>query len=108
MVLMNFKFISMSLSLLFRGLVCPIFCLQSATPSVDPLKLSGLLENDNIVVSRRANSYVLTSVGAAGAGVKKKLHNVKQRANGLETMLKKAGAGKHRTPFETDRSPTNK
>lgn len=63
-----------------------------ATPPVDPLKLSGLLENDNIVVSRRANSYVLTSVGAGGAA-KKKPHIVKQRANGLETMLKKAGAG---------------
>lgn len=67
---------------------------------VDPLKLSGLLENDNIVVSRRANSYVLTSVGSGsggassgGGGGKKKLHNTKLRANGLETMLKKAGAG---------------
>lgn len=47
---------------------------------------SGLLENDDIVVSRRANSYVLTAVG------KTKLHNLK-KANGLEKMLKKAGAG---------------
>lgn len=70
------------------------FCLYHP---VDPLKLSGLLENDDIVVSRRANSYVLTSVGSAGnsssAAGKKKLHNTKLRSNGLETMLKKAGAG---------------
>lgn len=75
--------------------------------AVDPLKLSGLLENDDIVVSRRANSYVLTSVGSGGSSVvtgKKKLHNTKLRANGLETMLKKAGAGNfsnfHRLKFE--------
>lgn len=50
------------------------------------LKQSGLLENDDIVVSRRANSYVLTAVA------KTKTYNSK-KTNGLENMLKKAGAG---------------
>lgn len=53
---------------------------------------SGLLENDDIVVSRRANSYVLTAVA------KTKIHNLK-KANGLETMLKKAGAGNYKISF---------
>lgn len=70
---------------------------KSLIRPVDPLKSSGLLENDDIVVSRRANSYVLTSGSGSGSGSgvagKKKLHNTKLRANGLETMLKKAGAG---------------
>lgn len=73
------------------------FCLYHP---VDPLKASGLLENDDIVVSRRANSYVLTSVGSGGSSNvagKKKLHNTKLRSNGLETMLKKAGAGNFNT-----------
>lgn len=55
----------------------------------DPLKNDGLLENDDIVVSRRANSYVLTAVGS-----KTKTYNPKLKTNGMETMLKKAGAGK--------------
>lgn len=58
------------------------------------LKQSGLLENDDIVVSRRANSYVLTAVA------KTKFYNSK-KANGLETMLKKAGAGE-RSIDQTD------
>lgn len=39
---------------------------------------SGLLENDDIIVSRRANSYVFTAVA--------------KKNNGPEAMLKKAGA----------------
>lgn len=61
-----------------------LFFVNSQTDK--PLKHSGLLENDDIVVSRRANSYVLTAVA------KTKTYNSK-KANGLETMLKKAGAG---------------
>lgn len=44
----------------------------------DAKSQSGLLENDDIIVSRRANSYVFTAVAKKG--------------NGPEAMLKKAGA----------------
>lgn len=49
------------------------------------LEKSGLLENDDIVVSRKDNSYVFTAV------VKKPFNP--KKANGVEQMLKKAGAG---------------
>lgn len=47
---------------------------------------SGLLENDNIVVSRKDNCYIFSAV------VKKPFST--RKLNGAETMLKKAGAGK--------------
>lgn len=81
-----YVFFSLFFSISFLGTILLGFIFKSRT---DQLKLSGLLENDDIVVSRRANSYVLTAVG------KTKVHNTKLRANGLETMLKKAGAGKY-------------
>lgn len=50
------------------------------------LKQSGLLENDDIVVSRKDNSYVLTAVP-------KKTYTAAKKINGAQAMLNKAGAG---------------
>lgn len=46
---------------------------------------SGLLESEDIVVSRKDNCYVLTAIA-------KKPQNTK-KINGAETLLKRAGAG---------------
>lgn len=57
---------------------------------IEKLKQSALLENEDIIVSRRANSYVLTAV------TKGKTYQASaKKANGVEKMLKKAGAGKY-------------
>lgn len=55
------------------------------------VRKSGLLDNDNIVVSRKANSYVLTAVVQTKEN--KRTYNSAKKLNGAEAMLKKAGVG---------------
>lgn len=60
------------------------------------MRKSGLLDNDNIVVSRKANSYVLTAVVQTKEN--KRTYNAAKKLNGAEAMLKKAGAGESKFP----------
>lgn len=77
------------------------FTLSSIVRAFTEKNASGLLENDDIVVSRRANSYVFTAVA-------KKTYQPK-KANGLEAMLRKAGAeGITVTTIKTFDSDTEK
>lgn len=57
------------------------------------VRKSGLLDNDNIVVSRKANSYVLTAVLQTKEN-NKRTYNSAKKLNGAEAMLKNAGVGK--------------